>query len=455
MLTTDQTTFDSLRARHRGRVVTAADDGWDLARQAFNLTIDQRPAAVAMPVDAEDVVAAVNFAREHGLRIAPQSTGHNAGPLGPLDGTLLLRTSEMKGVEIDAVARRARVHAGAKWEDVTPAASELGLAALHGSSPDVGVVGYTLGGGMGWYARKLGLQTNSVTAIELVTADGSLIRADHEDEPELFWALRGGGGNFGAVTAIEFDLYPVVEVYAGVLFFPWERSSEVLHAWHEWLPGTPDEVTSVGRILQFPPFPEIPEPMRGRSFVVVEAAFLGSEADGVELMRPLRALAPEIDTFAMLPPAGLSELHMDPRDPVPGMSGHALVGDLPASAIDDLVAVAGPESGSPILSVELRQTGGALARGGEHHGALDTLPGSFAMFAVGIAGEPAMDAALEAQLALVDGAMAPYDAGRYLNFTEQPADVGAAFPAATLARLQAVRADIDPDGLFHANHPVP
>jgi FAD/FMN-containing dehydrogenase len=435
-------------------VLTAADDGFDLARQAFNLAVDQRPAAVAIPEDEDDVIAAVHFARESGLRIAPQSTGHNAAPLGSLEGALLLRTSGMKGVEIDAGARSARVRAGARWEDVTPAASDLGLATLHGSSPDVGIVGYSLGGGMGWYARTLGLQANAVTAIELVTADGSLVRADRDSEPELFWALRGGGGSFGVVTALEFDLHPIEQVYAGVLFFPWERAAEVLHAWHEWTADAPDEVTSVGRILQFPPFPEIPKPMRGRSFAVVEAVFLGTEAEGAELMRPLRDLAPEMDTFAMVAPVGLSELHMDPPEPVPYVTAHALLGDLPAGAIDDLVAVAGAGSGSPLVSVELRHTGGALARSSTDHGALDTLPGSFAMFAVGMAGDPAIDAAAEAQLALVSGSLAPYDAGRYLNFTEEAVPAGELFPAETVERLRAVKAAVDPDGLFRANHPV-
>ena len=217
-----------------------------------------------------------------------------------------------------------------KWEDVLPRASELGLAALHGSTPDVSVVGYTLGGGVGWYARSHGLSANNVVAIELVTADGELRRVDHEHDPELFWALRGGGGNFGVVTAIEIRLFPIAEVYAGVLFFPWERTSEVLHAWKAWLPSVPDELTSVGRVLQFPPIEEVPAPFRGRSFVLVEAVFSGSEADGAELLRPLRELGPELDTFAMVPPAAIAELHMDPPNPIPYLGEHQLLDELPS-----------------------------------------------------------------------------------------------------------------------------
>src|SRR3712207_1785403 len=169
----------------------------------------------------------------------------------------------MRGVSIDPDARVARVAAGAIWIEVVKAAAEHGLAALAGSSPDVGVVGYTLGGGLSWLARKHGIGANQVAAVELVTADGRLVRADRENEPDLFWAVRGGGGAFGVVTAIEFNLFPITEVYAGILWFPVERAIEVLNAWRAWTSDLPDEMTSVGRILQFPPIPAFPEEIRG------------------------------------------------------------------------------------------------------------------------------------------------------------------------------------------------
>jgi len=224
------TDIDALRASLGGKVSAAGDPGWDIARQSFNLGLDQRPALVAVSADANDVARVVRFASQRGLRVAAQATGHGASPLGDLGGTILLKTSAMTGVQVDAGPRRARAAGGARWQDVVTGASELGLAALHGSSGTVGVAGYSLGGGISWYVRKLGLQANSVTAVELVTADGQLVRADHEREPELFWALRGGGGNFGVVTALEFALYPADVVYAGALFFPFERAAEVLHA---------------------------------------------------------------------------------------------------------------------------------------------------------------------------------------------------------------------------------
>ena len=200
---------EMLRSRMRGHVVAPGDLGWDDARSGFNLLEDQYPAAVAFPADASDVAAAVNYARRAGLRVAPQATGHNQAPLGDLGGTLLLNVSRLQEVRVDPGARQVRVGAGVKWDRVAPRLSAHGLAGLHGSSPDVGIAGYSLGGGIGWLARKHGMQTNAVTAIELVTADGEFVRADAEHEPELFWALRGGGGNFGVVTAIEFDGPPV------------------------------------------------------------------------------------------------------------------------------------------------------------------------------------------------------------------------------------------------------
>ena len=206
--------FDAqaLRARVAGDVVTPADEAWDEARQAWNLAVDQRPVAVVLAETADDVVVTIEEARAAGLRVAPQGTGHNAAPLGELSGTILLRTSRMRGVEIDPAAQIARVEAGVIWIEVVEAAAEHGLAALAGSSPDVGVVGYTLGGGLSWLARKYGFAANQVTAVELVTADGRFIRADRENEPDLFWAVRGGGGSFGVVTALEFRLFPLTEV---------------------------------------------------------------------------------------------------------------------------------------------------------------------------------------------------------------------------------------------------
>ena len=200
-------------------ILLPGDPAWDAARQAWSLSVDQQPAAVTLPTSPQDVVDVVRFARWHGLRVAAQSTGHNAAPLGSLADTILIKTERMRRVSIDPVARIARVEAGVVWLEVVEAAARHGLAALAGSSPDVGVVGYTIGGGMSWLGRAYGLSANNVEAIEVVTADGRLVRADACTETDLFWALRGGG-SFGVVTAIELRLFPVTEVYAGLLATP-------------------------------------------------------------------------------------------------------------------------------------------------------------------------------------------------------------------------------------------
>jgi FAD/FMN-containing dehydrogenase len=445
--------LEALRQRLTGEVFVPGPD--TPAPGAFNATLTQNPALVVTPAGEQDVSVVAAFAREHGLRIAPQRTGHNAAPLGSLEHTILLRTDRLTGVEIDPERRVARVRAGSTWQDVIPAAAELGLAALHGSAQDVSVAGYTLGGGIGWYGRKHGLAANSVTAIELVTADGRLRRTDHEHHPELFWALRGGGGNFGVVTAVEFQLYEAPEVYAGALFFPWERSAEVLRAWLRWTRTAPDEVTSVGRILQFPPLPDIPEPLRGQKFAVVEVAFLGDKAAGDELVAPLRELHPALDTIAMVAPAALAGLHMDPPEPLPYLGDSQLLAGLDEAGIDAFVAAVGPESGSALTSAEIRHLGGAFARPRAGQGALGTVDAEFMTFGVGVLAAPELGPVHQQALGLLAAALAPYDAGRrYLNFTEVSTDAGQFFRPDVHHRLRAVKAAYDPEGLFRANHPI-
>jgi hypothetical protein len=449
------TTATALSEIITGRAVGPADPDWDAARQAFNLVVDQRPEAVAFPADERDVAAIVGYAGKRGLRIAPQATGHNAGPLGSLADTILVHVSQLGEVSIDGGARRVRVGAGVKWERVTPRLSELGLAGLHGSSPDVGIAGYSLGGGMGWLARKHGLQTNSVTAIEMVTADGHLVRTDPNHEPDLFWALRGGGGNYGVVTAIEFGVYPYPELYAGAMFFPFERASDVLHTWRELLPMLPEELMSWALLFQFPDIPDVPEPFRGNSYAVIMAAFLGDEPDGRELLSPLRALGPAMDTFAMTPPIGLGELAMDPPDPLPYLFDHQLLNVPPAAAIDDLIEVAGARSGSALAMVQLRHMGGALARKAPGAGARATLPGEISMIALGLAVDEASSAAVSASLERVMDSLRPHRSGHYPNFVEEPTDASAFFDAATWARLREVKALYDPGDMFKGNHHVP
>ena len=455
MLTKTDNPLDELTIR--GRVVGRADAGWDEAHGAFNVRVDQRPEAMVFPADEDDVVAIVDHARRHGLRIAPQATAHNAGPLGELDGTIVVQTSDLLDVAIDPIARRVRVGSGVKWEKVTPGLSNQGLAGLHGSSPDVGVAGYSLGGGMGWLARKYGLQANSVTALEVVTADGVFRRVTAQNEPDLFWALRGGNGNFGVVTAIEFSVYPVEELYAGALFFPVEQASEVLHAWRELLPTFPDELMTWANILHFPPLPELPEAVRGRSYAIVMGAFLGEEPEGRALLRRLRELGPAMDTFAMVPPIELGELAMDPPDPLPFVSGHELLGELPPSLIDEFLAIAGPDSdaGTALTMFQLRHMGGAMARPSAGAGARATLPGEVSLFALGVVEDDDAARAVESRIERLAAAARPHRAGHYPNFVEEPADASAFFDDDTWARLREVKALYDPQDLFKGNHHIP
>lgn len=446
--------LDALRGRLTGSLVLPGDPEWDDARRAWNLAVDQRPFAVALVESVEDVVNVVEFAGEHGLRVAPQGTGHGASALAVLDDTILVKTSRLRGVELDVGAARARIEAGALWEDVVVPAAEQGFVVLHGSSPDVGVVGYTLGGGMGWLARSRGLAANSVTAVELVTSEGKFVRLDGENEPDLFWAVRGGGGSFGVVTAIEIELYPTPELYAGAMFWPLERAGEVLRFWRDWAETVPHEVTSVGRILHFPPFPDVPEPMRGQSFVIVEAVFAGSEDEGSALVAPLRELEPAMDTFAAVGPTALQHLHMDPPHPVPGVGDGLFLERLPDEAIGAFIQNAAP----PLISLEIRQLGGAMASSAQHHGAVGTLDSPYVMFAVGVAPNPEAAAAVHEAVDRVKAGLAPWESTRtYFNFAERQVGGARLYPLKTYTyqRLRKIRATHDPAEMFVSNHPIP
>jgi hypothetical protein len=323
-------------------------------------------------------------------------------------------------------------------------------------SAEVGVVGYTLGGGLGWLSRKHGLACNSVLAAEVITADGKLVRADRSNEPDLFWALRGGGGSFGAVTALEFELYPAEELYAGMFAWPWERTADVLHAWREWISGLPDELSTLARILQLPRLPNVPEPVRGRQLVVIEAAYLGAAGSAGELLRPLRDLRPELDTFTTVPPAALGRLHMEPEDPVPYAAGGQMLDELPPAAIDAITEAAGPGSGSPLISFELRHLGGALAEPPPDAGALAAVDDAFLTNGVGMIMAPGAATAINTQLDVLADALKPWDSDvRLPNFVDVPTDARTFYPPETFDRLQEVKRRYDPDNLFHANHPIP
>jgi FAD/FMN-containing dehydrogenase len=357
----------ALRAQLEGTIVLPGEESWDQARQAWNLAVDQRPAVVALPRSSRDVQLLVDHAREAGLRVAMQGTGHNAGPLAGTRSSAPCSSGPPRCARSTSTPRPRGPRRGRRPVGGGHRAGVRGrLAPLAGSSPDVGVVGYTLGGGLSWLGRRYGLASERLLAVELVTADGRLVRCDRREEADLFWAVRGGGGSFGAVTAIEFELIPLPEVYAGMLLWPIERAHDVVHAWREWTAGAPDAVTTALRIMHMPPMPELPDFLRGRSIVVVDGACTGDEAFAREVLAPLRALEPEMDTFAMIPPAGLSHIHMDPEHPVPGLSSTADARRAARRGADAFVDLGRP--GRPADDGGAAARGGALSRPG--HGAL-------------------------------------------------------------------------------------
>lgn len=439
-----------------GRVVTSEDSDWDELRLGMNPAADLRPAAVALADAADDVAKVIAFARENGLRVTAQTTGHAAASLPDLSDVILIKTQEMKGISIEAGTRTARVEAGARAGELGPAAAEQGMSFLPGLSATVGVTGYTLGGGLSWFARKHGFACNHVRAIEVVTADGEVRQVDADTNPDLYWALRGGGGGYAIVTALHLDLLEIAEVYAGLLIFPAEVGADAMRIYRDWAAEAPFEVTSTCRFLSPPPLPTVPEPIRGKKLLVIGAAYIGSKSEGEKLIDPLRGIGETIlDSFDQISPGGLGRVAMDPEDPIPAMGHHGLIKELPDEAIDAFVGAAGVDSGSPLLLADLRQVGGAAAEAPQNPGALPKLDCEYVMFGVAPVMDPGMAPAITEGLDRLIDAMKPWAAeGGFFNFAERPCDVDAILPPETCSRLVQVKRSWDPDDLILANHSV-
>jgi FAD/FMN-containing dehydrogenase len=445
-----------LAPRLEGKVVLPEDAGFDAARKAWNLAVDQRPSMVVFPETAADVAAAVRLARGIDQRIAPQATGHNAEPLGSLENTILLKTERMRAVTIDPASRSARVEAGVLAGRLAEAAARYGLAAVTGTAADVGFVGYTLGGGIGVLSRRFGLASSHLRAVELVTAGGELVRADHHNQPDLFWALRGGGGSFGVVTAVVTDLLPVTEAYAGSLWYPIERADEVLPAWRELVQaGPPDELSMIARMMSFPPVPEAPEAVRGKSFALIHVYHVGDRAQADRVLEPLRALGPINDTIQTIPMPSLSGVAMDPPQPVPVAGDGLMLRDLPAEALNALLKAAGADAGPQLAIVELRHLEGELTRGRPQDGAVTSIPAKHALYAGGFAPTPDIRADSKRRIEAVQQALAPW-ATRYLNpnFAETEHAPESLWPDRAYQRLRRIKATVDPDDVIRSNHPV-
>ncbi len=428
------------------------DEEYDAARGAWNLEVDQRPACVCIATEVGHVQAAIGYARANGLRVAPQSTGHLSQTLPALDRTMLLKVALHDGeVAVDPIDRVVRIKAGAKWSEVVTAVAAHGLAVMHGSSPSVGAVGYLLGGGLSFYSRRHGLAVNHVRAFEAVTPDGVLRRIDAEHNRDLFYALRGGGGGYAIVTAVELELLPYAEVTGGAMFFPTQDARAVLRAWRDWTTTAPDSITTTFRILCLPPLPEVPEPLRGVPIVCVDGVAL-DPTDAAHLEQQLRAhCTPILGGFGPMPSSAVARLHGDPEEPVPAIGDAVLLDRLDDLAIESFLRVAGP--GSPLLAAELRHLGGALATPPCGAGARGHLEGRFLASGVGVPGAPAPAHELDAFLDRYLAALAPWATGtRFLSFAERTSSLSTCVPDAALQRLARIRATVDPDGLLVASH---
>ncbi|WP_367433954.1 FAD-binding oxidoreductase [Streptomyces celluloflavus] len=448
--------------RVRGPVFLPGDDGFDAERSGFQLAYRHRPAVIVGAEGADDVAAAVDFAAGRGLPVAVQATGH--GLSVATDGGLLISTRRMAAVRVDPVAGTARVGAGAVWEQVIEAAAPYGLAPLNGSAPGVGVVGYTLGGGVGVLARTFGFAADRVRAVELVMADARRRRVTADSDPELFGALLGGGHGFGVVTAMEFGLLPVARLYGGRLVFGADRVEDALAAYVRWTETVPDELTSSVALIAYPDIPQLPAALRGRHLAQIRIAYTGSVAEGERLVAPLRAVGPRVsDELREMPYAESHTIHQDPSDPHAYLGDNALLSGVDAAALRRVAALTGPAA--PVMCVvQLNHLGGALTAAGGA-GRRDAVGHRDARFALRLlspldAADPAADQETARALhAEALAAVAPWTVGRSVNFlfggggsgdwTDAEAAVARGVHEADAhRRLTALRAVHDPAGLF-------
>ena len=451
-MTSDVTPFapTALREAVGGRVYAAGDDGYNAARLPWQRKHDPHPAVVVEATGPQDAIAALRFAREQDIPFSVQATGH--GAIQPLDGGVLLKTTAMSSVEVDAGRRIARVGAGALWSEVIAAAAPHGLAPLSGTSTGVGVVGYTLGGGTGWLSRAFGYAADSVVRAHVVTADGELVRASADEHPDLFWALRGGSGNFGVVTALEFRLYPVSSVYAGTTMFSPDRAADAFAAYREWALDEPDESSTALVLAQMPDMPQVPEPVRGQRVLMLRAFHLGEASDAERQFAPLRDAAgppllegmrttPFPDAAAMLPP------------PPPMVSDmrFELFHEIPDEAIAAVVEATGNVAG-----IELRHWGGEMARPSEDAGPIGHREVPFSIVVAGMTPDREQADAIEADLEAVAAKLRPHSTGgSFLNFLGDAGKTADAYTDADYRRLTEIKATYDPDNVFRANHNIP
>ncbi|TYB45866.1 FAD-binding oxidoreductase [Nonomuraea sp. PA05] len=431
-------TINDLRGVLKGRVLLPGDDGFGEAATPWNLTVRQPVAAVVEAADAGDVAALVRHARRAGLTVTTQPSGHGAS--GDVDGLILLRTGLLNEVEVRAQERVVRVGAGAKWGQVLAAAGPLGLTGLAGSAPGVSVTGYTLGGGIGWFSRGHGFASGSVRAVDLVDADGEPRRVTAASDPDLFWALRGGGGDFAAVTALELDLYPAPSLYGGRVIWPEHRTREVFEAFLEITAEAPRELSVWINRLQPPGAP---------AMVTLDLAYLGEAAQGQDLLVRLDKIEDAIsDSRGVVPVAGLGSIAAEPTDPAPSITRAELLTGLDADAVDLLLA----KPVQPLINVQIRHLGGALAEPGP--GASGAVAEPYLLGMVGLGLPHTADATRARQAEIVTG-LGAYVSGRKPYTMLSPGETAArSFSGGTLERLREIKRARDPHNVFRANYPV-
>lgn len=459
MLVTDD--IQALSAAVSGPVVLPDSPEYAEETLAFNAATVHRPDVVLGAENARDVAAAVKWAAERRLPVAVQSTGHGAD--SAVQGGLLINTRRLQDLQIDPVERTARVGAGVKWRSVLEASVPHGLVGLHGSSTDVGVVGYTLGGGLPVLGRAHGFAADHVRSMEVVTADGAVRRIDAGAEAELFALMRGGKGNFGIVTELEFSLFPLGDFYGGGIIYPGADAALILAAFREWLPSLPDDASPSISLLRLPDMDFVPAPLRGQFVVHLRFAFLGTREDGDSLLAPMRAVSrPLMDTAGPMSYLDVDQIHMDPADPLPFTAGGALLKDFGEETVADLLNLTGEGSDCPLLLVEIRPLGGALARSalsqsGQLPDAVSGRDAAFLLFLLGFKMPPYAEA-VASSIRGVLAAMAPHSTGYTLvNFHGEPgneADRARAWSPAVYERMRAAKSSYDPGNLLRFGHAI-
>ncbi|TQN28296.1 FAD/FMN-containing dehydrogenase [Haloactinospora alba] len=450
-------TMERLLTHVRGNVLLPEDDGYAAACSGHNTTVEHRPKVAVVADNPGDVREAVRFARHNGLPVAVRATGH--GPAAPADGAVLVNTSRLNEVRIDPHARTARVEAGARWEQVITAAAEFGLAPPSGSSATVGAVGYTLGGGIGPLGRSYGYAADHVHSLELVTADGAARTASAAQNPDLFWALRGGKGNFGVVTSMTINLFPVSRLYGGGLFFPGEEAETLLRTYREWTATLPVEMASALALVRFPDAEGVPDEIRGRFAVHARIAYLGTEEEGRKLLEPIRRAAPLLmDTVADMPFTSVATINNDPTTPGPYIERSTVLDDLTPPAIERVLSWAGPGTDCPLVAVELRHLGGALSHAPAGGNAVSNRDRAFTVFAVAVP-EPDGETVRNYQDGMITD-LAPYGSGgpflSFLSSSETDTElVRSAYDPSVYQRLAEVKRTHDPDNTFRKTHNIP